>query len=141
MAITAPQFVPYEMKTSIVKICSYEERNPKGVLHNPFYGEDKSFSSLSQLIFLMEELQDGLNYPQRATAARCFGASESRAAESGGDTEGAKTLATFKIRILFRQNSSWQGEIIWVEKDEEAQFRSVLELVYLMDSALNPQTA
>ncbi len=141
MAIPAPQFVPYEMKTSIVKIHSYEDRNPKGVLSNPFYGQDKSFSSLSQLIFLLEELQDSLNYPQKSTTARCFGASESRAAESQGNTEIAKALATFKVKILFRQNSSWQGNVIWVEKDEEAQFRSVLELIYLLDSAMNPQTA
>jgi hypothetical protein len=141
MAITAPQFVPFEMKTSIVKICSYEDKNPRGVLTNPYHGEDKVFSSLSHLIFLMEELQDSLNYPQKSTAARCFGASESVAAGPGGDMENAKALATFKIRILFRQNSSWQGNVIWMEKDEEAQFRSVLELIYLLDSAMNPQTA
>ncbi len=141
MAITAPQFVPFEMKTSIVKICSYEDKNPRGVLTNPYYGEDKVFSSLSHLIFLMEELQDSLNYPQKSTAARCFGTSESVAAGPGENTENAKALATFKIRILFRQNSSWQGNVIWMEKDEEAQFRSVLELIYLLDSAMIPQTA
>jgi len=140
MAITAPKFVPYEMKTSIVKICSYEDKNPKGVLTNPYFGEDKAFSSLSQLIFLMEELQDSLNYPQKSTAARCFGTTESGAAGLGGNTVNAKALATFRIRILFRQNSSWQGDVVWLEKDVEAQFRSVLELIYLLDSAMNTQS-
>jgi hypothetical protein len=141
MAIPAPQFVPYEMKTSIVRITSYEDRNPKGVLSNPFYGEEKSFSSLSQLVFLMDALQDGLQYPQRSTETRLFGACGNRAAENGGNAENVKVLATFKIRVLFRQNSSWQGEVLWVEKAEGAQFRSVLELIYLLDSAMHPQTA
>lgn len=141
MATTAPKFVPYEMKTSLVRICSYEDKNPRGVLTNPYFGEDRAFNSLSQLIFLMEEMQDDLNYPQKSTAARSFGASEGAAAGPGGNTVNARALATFKIRILFRQNSSWQGDVVWLEKDEEAQFRSVLELIYLLDSAMNAQIA
>ncbi|MCI9263720.1 MAG: hypothetical protein HFF06_04025 [Oscillospiraceae bacterium] len=46
-------------------------------------------------------------------------------------------LATFDIRILFRQNSSWQGSVLWQEGDREESFRSVLELVLLMDSAMD----
>ena len=49
-------------------------------------------------------------------------------------TRGA--LATFRLRVLFRQNTSWQGLLTWVETKEEESFRSVLELVNLFDSAL-----
>ena len=45
-------------------------------------------------------------------------------------------MATFKLSILFRQNSSWQGSVLWLEEDSEAQFRSALELVKLVDSVL-----
>ena len=45
-------------------------------------------------------------------------------------------MATFKLSILFRQNSSWQGSVLWLEEDSEAQFRSALELVKLIDSVL-----
>ena len=45
-------------------------------------------------------------------------------------------MATFQLRVLFRQNASWQGSLIWVDQRMDAQFRSVLELVRLMDSAL-----
>ena len=44
--------------------------------------------------------------------------------------------ATFALRILFRQNASWQGSITWLEGEAEQSFRSVLELILLMDSAL-----
>ncbi|MBE6598234.1 MAG: hypothetical protein E7638_02190 [Ruminococcaceae bacterium] len=46
-------------------------------------------------------------------------------------------LATFTVRILFRQNTSWQGYLMWMEKGREESFRSVLELIFLMDSALS----
>jgi len=42
-------------------------------------------------------------------------------------------------RILFRQNASWQGSVVWVEGRQEERFRSALELVLLMDSALTAQ--
>ena len=48
-------------------------------------------------------------------------------------------LAPFIVRILFRQNASWQGSVVWVEGRQEERFRSALELVLLMDSALTAQ--
>lgn len=45
-------------------------------------------------------------------------------------------LATFYVRILFRQNASWQGTVLWSEGSQEERFRSALELALLLDSAL-----
>ena len=45
-------------------------------------------------------------------------------------------LATFAVRIMFRRNSSWQGSVTWMEGDQQENFRSVLELLLLIDSAL-----
>ena len=45
-------------------------------------------------------------------------------------------LATFEVRILFRCHTSWQGTVAWLESGREEVFRSVLELVLLLDSAL-----
>lgn len=44
--------------------------------------------------------------------------------------------ATFAVRVLFRQNASWQGSVSWLEGSREESFRSALELAFLMDSAL-----
>ena len=46
--------------------------------------------------------------------------------------EGA--VETFSLRILFRRNASWQGSLAWDSREE--QFRSILELLLLMDRAL-----
>ena len=52
-----------------------------------------------------------------------------------------EALATFKVKVLFRQNASWQGKIEWIEENMETSFRSVLEFVKLIDSALpQPQS-
>ena len=47
-----------------------------------------------------------------------------------------KPIASFRLSVLFRQNASWQGNIQWMDDRAVTPFRSVLELVQLMDSVL-----
>ena len=46
------------------------------------------------------------------------------------------TLGTFEISVKFMQNSTWQGQIHWIEKNQKQNFRSALEMLKLMDEAL-----
>ena len=39
------------------------------------------------------------------------------------------------MRVLFRRNASWQGEVQWLEGEKTKSFRSVLELISLMQEA------
>jgi hypothetical protein len=43
---------------------------------------------------------------------------------------------TFVVRIMDTQNATWQGTVSWTEENETQPFRSALELIRLMDSAL-----
>ena len=43
----------------------------------------------------------------------------------------------FYIRIMFRQNASWQGEILWIKTNEKRYFRSSLELTMLIQEAMD----
>ena len=45
-------------------------------------------------------------------------------------------MATLRIQVLFREHYSWQGCILWEEQQKEATFRSVLELIQLLDEIL-----
>ena len=45
-------------------------------------------------------------------------------------------MSTFAVQILFRRNASWQGTITWIDKNKTQNFRSVLELIVLLNSAL-----
>ena len=44
--------------------------------------------------------------------------------------------ATFVVHVQCLENATWQGEIVWAEKNESLKFRSALELLKIMDSAL-----
>lgn len=44
--------------------------------------------------------------------------------------------SSFLIRIQYRQNSSWQGLIQWLDGRKTRHFRSFLEMVMLMQEAL-----
>lgn len=44
--------------------------------------------------------------------------------------------ATFVVHVQFRQNATWQGSIEWLEEKRNRKFRSMLEMMKLMDEAL-----
>lgn len=48
---------------------------------------------------------------------------------------GQVTGSTFIVEILFRTNCSFQGEITWLESKKKRSFRSLLELVLLIQEA------
>ena len=54
--------------------------------------------------------------------------------EKNRNTLGKK--GTFVVHVQYLENSTWQGEIVWAEKNESLKFRSALELLKIMDSAL-----
>lgn len=125
-------------RTTTICVDSYEQ----GVLNGRFYNcaqenEGCSFQSLTQLIVAMEHILDSVNYPQSFTAVRSFSPILEPKLESTAEGVVKKgKSATFVVKILFRQHTSWQGTITWMEEKCEQTFRSVLELILLMDSAL-----
>lgn len=43
---------------------------------------------------------------------------------------------SFVVVIKETQNHTWQGTIEWIEKNEKQSFRSALEMIKLIDSAI-----
>lgn len=43
---------------------------------------------------------------------------------------------TFVVRIQDCQNSTWQGSVLWAEKQQKQYFRSTLELMLLLEEAV-----
>lgn len=123
-----------------IRLCvdSYEHGELKGCYyHRSLEGGSRRFESLSQFLIGAENLADSANFPQAFTAKRSFerpsDMTSGEYAASGSRTGG---LGTFVIRLLFRQHTSWQGTVTWLEGGGEQTFRSVLELIFLIDSAL-----
>lgn len=44
---------------------------------------------------------------------------------------------SFLIRIYFTQNANWQGVIQWLDINKTVPFRSVLELINLLNEGVN----
>ena len=51
-----------------------------------------------------------------------------------------KKGCTFILEIKDTQSQSWQGKIKWIEGQKEETFRSVLELISLLDSVIITDT-
>lgn len=137
MSIASMNVVPEDLKTSIIRIYSYQDKNLQGIFYNLYYGEEIVFTNLTQLLLLMEDMMDGMKFPQAAMQTHRFknGSDYAETVRMKPETNHA-AIATFKVKVLFRQSASWQGKLIWIEGKQEIAFRSALELVKLMDSAL-----
>jgi hypothetical protein len=125
-------------RTTIVCVDSYQNGVLSGRMYNPYLEDGETFQSLTQFLLKMENLLDSMQFPQSFTAVRAFGSqpAQNAAAPPGAEPQEGK-CGTFAVRVIFRQNASWQGSVTWLEGGEEASFRSVLELILLMDSALS----
>lgn len=130
---------PWNQQTLLVCVDSYENGVPRGQLYLPGQLGER-FDSLSQLLLRAERLLEHSGGIQSFTIPRVFALPKPLDSVpcSGAElTRGA--AATFEMRVLFRQHASWQGEVLWLEKNARQSFRSVLELITLMDSALRAQ--
>ena len=126
----------HESRKTIVCIDSYDKEIPVGRIYNS-YAEPESFESLTQFLLKMEAMLDDLQLPQSYTSPRSFASMQQfpeRVPPVSQVKKGRK--ATFEVQVIFRQHTSWQGTVIWLEEKTEQSFRSVLELIILMDSAL-----
>ena len=125
-----------EYRTTLVCVDSYDNGVPKGRFHNPYMSAEQPFQSLTQFLQGMEAALETMDFPKAYTATRTFAPIPE--IKPGEPKEMGKpgTLATFAVRILFRQNASWQGSVTWMEGKREQSFRSALELILLMSTAL-----
>ena len=141
MSVAARTLVPEQMRTSIIRVTGYDDKNMQGTFYNPHYGTEIAFGNMTRLLLLMEDMMDEQNCPQAAVQSRRFG-KEQKAAEretltQGGAKPGTEpAMATFQIKVTFRQNATWQGLLTWEEGGKQQNFRSALELIKLLDSAL-----
>ncbi len=49
--------------------------------------------------------------------------------------------SNFLVRIHFKQNADWQGIVHWLETNKTVPFRSVLELITLLNEAVGLSTS
>lgn len=123
----------------VTQVCidSYDDGVLVGRIYNSRFGEAESFRSMTEFLTGIERILAIEDTPQRFSAVRVFHPVMPPLPDPPAIVM-PKTgkLATLELHILFRQNSSWQGSILWAEGKKKQHFRSVLELIFLIDSAL-----
>ena len=139
----------------LVEIVVNGDNQIKGLLHNHFMSSPYEFDNLVQMILKMDEVFDSKHFPESFTSPRVFGihthdekdkdTNESvithDTAESVRRSESCFSKYTFEITVMFRQHATWQGQILWLEKNLRQNFRSVLELLKLIDEAFSESCA
>jgi len=104
------------------------------------------FIDISDFISKIDAIMDSQKYPQSFQRIRSFTNKELPQVNAAGSKETVtdKTtvdtfkgeVSTFVLQILSRKNATWQGSILWLDRDEPVLFSSTLELLKLVDSRL-----
>jgi len=137
-------FLFSENKSCFLLIDYYENQNPIGKIYYPYLETCHDFFGVIQLLKLIEEIvvipNNNTENPKRHFVEELIQLPswdkntyyfDSSLKEISGH------LATFNINILFTQRNSWQGVIKWIEEGKVLCFRSVYELIQMLDNVLS----
>ncbi len=125
----------------------------RGRFYHAFQREPIEFNGI-ELIYQMEAFFNQIGHPFADTNERGFqttkrmrlrpaypGEKMVRVMKNEELLERHGDLATFVVQVKHRQNSTWQGRIQWMERGESVDFRSALELLKIIDGALDEISA
>ncbi len=135
--------------TVCICVDEYDAHSISGRIYHPGNETPVHFNEIGRLLIQADKLMDEQNYPQPSTLSRSFVKSlQSQAKSKEKKLMPKKTevsekggKGTFVVQIQYRQHATWQGKVLWAEKNESMQFRSALELLKLIDSALDEDAA
>ena len=108
---------------TLVCVDAVENGRASGRFYHGGLGNERTFHSLDRFLLDMDRILDG---------------QESAAGESDDRIWYTGKVATFKLRVMFRQNGSWQGSVMWLETRHEEKFRSALELLSIFRQVIVP---
>lgn len=130
----------------VLCVDNVEGRRWSGRLYHGYSREKINVHSVEELVYSLEQVYDYLNFPHATMNSRSF-QKDNKQAQRIPEREKIMRdeellskhgdMGTFIIRVQHRQNSSWQGRITWMDQDKTMYFRSIWELVKLIDSALD----
>lgn len=132
---------------NLVRIC-VDQRSAydiSGRMYHCYCRDAFPFQSAGELMMEMDRFFDALDFPQAAVVSRSFHARQIKRLDRNADKcrrveemeQYKGDIATFVVHVQYRQNATWQGEVIWTDEQRKSSFRSVLELIKLMDNAMD----
>ncbi|MGI5892719.1 MAG: hypothetical protein ACOX7H_08365 [Bacillota bacterium] len=115
----------------------------EGTLYNEFYEFAIDFKGIRQLLEILDQFFDYINFHQATHKKRSF--DENQEKISRQPPPGLRDMAVedmplqqanLILHVLLRQYSTWQGILQWLEKSNTTRFRSELELIKLLAQSL-----
>ena len=112
------RLLPVGANTFLIRIDPCEDGRINGRISGHTLPEEIHFTSLSRMVFMLDDFMDTEREQVHCQKQKHPG------------------KFNFELEVLFRQNYSWQGKLTWLDQGQEASFRSVLELLILMETIL-----
>jgi hypothetical protein len=133
----------------LVCVDEHKGRDISGRIYYPGGEDPLRFTEMGRLLIGIDQVLDNMHYPESSTSCRSFqknvkdpkNPKERAAMQKKLDTLKKGEKGTFVVQVQYRQHATWQGKVLWAEKNETKQFRSALELLKLIDSALDEDLA
>lgn len=151
MAVRSRALVPSTASRMFVQARRDGFGNMAGVVSCPYLGATKPFEDVMAFTRILDEWMDGLQFPQAAMQYRGFSPKPGRGKKAPTQPATSRKVVpamesptplngheedVFVVHVQFRQNATWQGTVKCAGQSEELRFRSTLELLKIMDSAL-----
>lgn len=148
MASKTMPYIPNSVTKTLICVNAATKSDYSGMIYNHFMPEPKQFNSYMELINIMEDFFDAINFPQPNFRYRSFFPPRQEQGEENESLQAVKyfnddlfemhhgKIATFILEVKYRQNATWQGEFIWKEHGQSAAFRSLLEFTKLSNAIL-----
>ncbi len=139
---------------NLINICVNDKRDGdfQGVLYHQYADEPISFDSVVKLLVVIEKLLDQWDFPQKSLEPRTFKLvantrntrrtnvedelviDKLQAAYGTRNIQGySGKLGSFIVQVIFRQNATWQGQVLISENNERKEFCSAMELLRIID--------
>ena len=105
--------------TFFIRVDSYEDGAMKGAFDSVCMAGPCEFNSLPSLIIMIDNV---LDQQEEALAPVIRQIDPS-------------FVPTIELEVLFRHNHTWQGRVRWESGQKQATFKSVLELMVILEMA------
>lgn len=105
--------------TFLISIESFEDGTMKGVFDSVGMTAPSSFTSLTGLILMIDNILDQQEEALQPVIRQID----------------PSFVPTIELEVLFRQHHTWQGRVRWDSGQKQATFKSVLDLLFIIEMA------
>ncbi|MDR2933519.1 MAG: hypothetical protein LBV27_10495 [Oscillospiraceae bacterium] len=143
--------LPSMVTKTLICVDSTDDFEFNGKMFNSYFSRIYEFRGVMEIIGIMDKFFDSIGYPQPYYSERTFERKKDEITTRREPVDAQSITkhfdekyydiytgrcATFMLQVKYRKNATWQGSVAWREANRSNDFRSTLELIKLMDFAV-----